>query len=181
MDWIEIITKALNYIEENLQDPSLCAVDVAKSVNVSYGHFSRAFNVLTKMTVSEYIRNRRLSIAGDLLKNSDKSVLDVSLDVGYESPEAFSKAFKRFHNVNPNESKKAELKKFYPLQISLTLSQEPPLSYTIEDKGEIILAGNYESVSSDSISTTMIWSLYDSKGYLDELYGMNGFESIVGV
>ena len=181
MNWIEIITKALEFIEKNLESNKLSAESVAQNVNISYGHFSRAFNILTGFTVSEYIRNRRLSFAGDLLKNTNKSVLDVSLDVGYESPEAFSKAFKRFHNVNPNESKKSTLKYFFPLQVQLNLIQEPPLSPIIEIKGEIIICGDLQVVPGDNISTAVLWQVSEVNGNLDDLYSLKGFEYIVGV
>lgn len=181
MNWIEIITKSLEFIEKNLESNKLSAESVAKNVNISYGHFSRAFNILTGFTVSEYIRNRRLSVAGYLLKNTNKSVLDVSLDVGYESPEAFSKAFKRFHNANPNESKNASLKDFFPLQVQLSLTQEPHITPTIEVKSEIILNGNIQVVPDDDISTAALWQVSEVNGDLDSLYSSKGFKNIVGV
>lgn len=181
MNWIEIITKAIEFIEKNLQSSNLSAESIAQNINVSYGHFSRAFNTLTGFTVSEYIRNRRLSVAGHLLKNTNKSVLDVALDVGYESPEAFSKAFKRFHNINPTDSKNSSLKEFYPLQVQLRLIQESPISPTIEVKGEVILCGDIQVVPGDDISTAVLWQVSEINGDLDTLYSFDGFEYIAGV
>lgn len=181
MNWIEIITKAINFIENNLCDPNLSTDMVSKEVNISSGHFSRGFNILTSFTVSEYIRNRRLSLAYITLKSSGKSVLDVALDIGYESPEAFSKAFKRFYGVNPNESKNIDLKEFFPLQVKLTLIQETPLSPIICEKEELILKGNTQTVPSDDLSTVMLWKTSAAYGYLDYLYSFKDLQHLVGI
>ena len=55
--------------------------------------------------MAEYIRNRRLYMAALELKDSDKKVIDVALEYGYETPESFTKAFTRFHGASPSEIK----------------------------------------------------------------------------
>ena len=182
MDWIDIIQKAISFIEKEISNSKLSIEMVAKHTHVSESHFIRAFNILTGFTLSEYIRNRRLCIAGELLKKSDESVLDVAYNVGYESPEAFSKAFKRFHGVSPKDSKMAELKEFYPLKIKITITQEPPFNWTVEEKAPIYLNGATNIVpSEDSVATAYLWSQCEANGYLDKCYGFLGFETLVGV
>lgn len=182
MNWMDITQKAISFIEDDISNSKLSTELVAKHVHVSESHFIRAFNILTGFTLAEYIRNRRLCIAGELIQKSDISVLEVSSEVGYESPEAFSKAFKRFHGVNPRESKNAKLKEFYPLHVKLILTQERPLTWKIEEKDKIILSGKTDIVPcDDSNATDYLWSQAENSGYLDMCYDFVGFETIVGV
>lgn len=182
MDWIQNIQIALNFIEKQLHDKQLTPELVAEQVHFSSVHFSRVFHILTGITVSEYIRNRRLSIAGEQLKFHNRTVIDVALDLGYESPEAFAKAFKRFHGVNPRESKKAILKEFYPLEMKLMLSQEKPIEWQVEEKEGFYLNGSGKWVSGDDdVETANIWKSSELSGYIDRCYGFNGFEALVGI
>lgn len=182
MNWIEIIKQALVFIEKELHNPNLSPEFVASYVYISNGHFVRAFHVLTGLTVSEYIRNRRMSAAGTILQTSNKSVLDIAFEMGYESPEAFGKAFKRFHGIKPSESKSAKLKEFYPMQVNLTLSQEKPLMCVFEDKSAIILNGATRQVPGDNeIATAHLWTWSENSGYLDICYGFPQFECLVGI
>lgn len=182
MDWIEIIEKALHFIEDEISNSKLSTQMIAKYVYVSESHFARAFNVLTGFTLSEYIRNRRLCIAGDLLKKEGASILDVASDVGYESPEAFSKAFKRYHGINPKNSRNSNLREFYPLHVKLILTQERPLTWNIEEKKEIFLSGTTNIVDyEDSYATEYLWSQCEADGYIDKCFGFLGFRTLVGV
>lgn len=182
MDWIEKTKKAIRFIEDNLDDNLLSPKMIAQYIYVSESHFTRAFRVLTGLTISEYVRNRRLFEASNMLKESNISVLDVALNVGYESPEAFSKAFKRFYGIRPIECKNETVKPFYPLQIKLILTQEQPVKWYIEDKKEIYLCGTTNVVSNDDLNATAyLWAQCETMGFLDKCYAFSGFETIVGV
>lgn len=182
MNWIEIIQKAMSFIEMELANSELSSQLVAKHVHVSESHFTRAFQILTGFTLSEYIRNRRLCVAGEQLQGLEISVSEVALNVGYESAEAFSKAFKRFHGVTPSESRGEKLKVFYPLQVKLILTQERPLTYTIQEKTHIFLNGITNSVPSDDPNATgYLWAKSETDGYLDRCCGFSQFETLVGV
>ena len=102
MDWIKGLTKAISYIEKNLTQ-DICIDDVANNVYVSGSHFRRVFNLVTGMTLGDYIRNRRLSLAGQELLNQENKLLDVAAKYQYKTQESFSKAFLRFHEVNPSD------------------------------------------------------------------------------
>lgn len=181
MDWIQMINKVLALIEADIGNSTLCPEILAKQVHVSEAHFIRAFHVLTGFTLSEYIRNRRLCVAGEHLQ-AGVSVLETAYSVGYESPEAFSKAFKRYHGVNPSESKGAQLKEFYPLQLKLILIQEKPLAFKVMQKKEIYLCGTTDSVSTDdSNATSNLWVQCEAKGYLDRCVQFPHYETLVGV
>ena len=122
MEWISAIRKSVDYIEEHLKD-KIVAQDVADQLYMSQVHFQKGFLVMTGYSVAEYIRNRRLYMAALELKDSDKKVIDVALEYGYETPESFTKAFTRFHGVSPSEIKQGcAVRTFLPLAIKIDVT-----------------------------------------------------------
>ncbi len=81
--------------------------DVAQHLYMSNYHFHRLFSMITGMTANEYIRNRKLSMAGQELVLSENKVIDIAFKYGYETPESFTKAFSRFHGVTPSVAKRS--------------------------------------------------------------------------
>ena len=122
MDWITGMQKAIDYIEEHLTEPIDYEIVAARSFSSSY-HFQRVFSILCGFTIGEYIRNRRLSLAGQELASSDVKVIDVALKYGYESPDGFTKAFQKFHGILPSEAraKGSNLKSFSRLVLKISL------------------------------------------------------------
>lgn len=105
MDWLTGIQNAINYIEEHLTE-EIDYEEVAKEAACSNFYFQRIFGILCGISLGDYIRNRRLTLAGDELSASDDKVIDIALKYGYESPESFTRGFARFHGVTPSEAKK---------------------------------------------------------------------------
>lgn len=103
MDWINMVQKALNFIEENLQE-DINAERIAQNVYASSAYFQKIFSIVTGYPVGDYIRNRRLSLAGEEIAGGKIKVIDVALKYGYESPESFTKAFARFHGITPSSA-----------------------------------------------------------------------------
>lgn len=95
MDWICGIQNAINYIENHLTD-EIDYEEVAKQSFSSGYHFQRIFGILCGYTLGEYIRLRRLSLAGAELANEKAKVIDVAMKYGYDSPDSFAKAFQNF-------------------------------------------------------------------------------------
>ena len=120
MNWIDDTQNAINFIENNLLE-NIGAEDVSKHINVSADYFQRTFNIVTGLSISEYIRNRRLTLAGEELKNTRAKVIDLSMKYGYDSPDSFTKAFTRFHGVTPASARisDGDLKHFLPLSIKI--------------------------------------------------------------
>lgn len=98
MEWIAAMQQAITYMEEHLME-EINYEDVAKHVHTSSYEFHRAFSFLTGMTANSYIRNRRLSLAGREIVETDAKITDIALKYGYETPESFTKAFTRFHGI----------------------------------------------------------------------------------
>lgn len=176
MEWIHAVNRAIEYMEEHLLEDIHCS-DVAGSVHISLFHFQRTFTLLTGMTVGEYIRKRRLSLAGEELTRPGTKVLDTALKYGYESPESFSKAFARFHGVSPNQAKKGKaLKSFNKLVVKLTIEGGSVMDYRIEKKEAFTLL-MYPRMFTEESSTKGIpafWEEYGRKGLHQKAPGRLG-------
>lgn len=142
MDWITGMQKAIEYIEDNITD-KLDYVDIAKKAYSSSFHFQRVFSIMCGYTIGEYIRNRRLTLAGNELANSNTKVIDVALKYGYDSPDSFAKAFTRFHGISPSSVHKegAILKSFTRLSIKISMEGGNIMDYKIEKKPAFELIG----------------------------------------
>lgn len=123
MDWLQSINKAIKFIEQNITN-KICVEDVSKQAYASNAHFQRIFNLVTGITIGEYIRNRRLSLAGRDLRLNQNKVSGIAMKYQYDTSESFSKAFNRFHGINPSEvkAKSDVLKFYYPLTVNFSIT-----------------------------------------------------------
>ena len=120
MSWIEKIQGAIDYIEENLLE-DITIEAVGKAINYTPSAFQNLFSAITGYSVGEYIRFRRLSLAADdLSKDDDISVTETSFKYGYETTEAFSKAFKRLFGCPPSKIN-TTIRRFTPIKINYKL------------------------------------------------------------
>lgn len=142
MDWITGIQAAINYIEDHLTE-ELDYEMIAKKSFSSSAHFQRIFSILCGYTLGEYIRNRRLTLAGADLASGKKKVIDVALKYGYDSPDSFTKAFQRFHSITPSQARSDgnQLRSFSRLSIKISLEGGTMMNYKIETKPEMTLLG----------------------------------------
>ncbi|MBO4219908.1 MAG: helix-turn-helix transcriptional regulator, partial [Clostridia bacterium] len=137
MDWVTGMQAALDYIEEHLTDEIDYEKVAAAAYSSSY-HFQRVFGILCGYTLGEYIRNRRLSLAGAELQAAGAKVIDVTLKYGYDNPDSFARAFKAFHGVLPSQArdKSAKLRSFSRLVLKFSLEGGTTMNYRIEEKPE---------------------------------------------
>lgn len=155
MDWVEMIENALKYIEENIAE-DLTVGRIAKEVGISPFYFQKGFSMLCGYSVGEYIRMRRMSLAGSEWLASDCKVIDLALKYGYDSPDSFTKAFTRFHGSTPMEVRRngTLVKAFAPLHIRLTLEGGSTMEYRMEVKPAFQVMGvskmfSYETANAD--------------------------------
>jgi AraC-like DNA-binding protein len=109
MEWIKRMEKILDYIEEHLTE-LIDFDEIAKLACCSNYNFQRVFSFCMEIPLAEYIRNRRMSVAADELRTSDIRILDIAVKYGYDSQEAFSRAFMKFHGVTPKQTRNAHVK-----------------------------------------------------------------------
>lgn len=105
MEWINQLNKAIGYIEANLKE-KLDYKEAAKVCHCSLAKFQQIFLLSTGVTLSEYVRYRRMTIAAHELINTDIKVIDLALMLDYDSPEAFARAYQAFHGVPPTVTRK---------------------------------------------------------------------------
>ena len=150
MNWINGVQNALNYIEDNITD-KLDYAEIARQAYCSEFYFQRIFNALCGMTLGEYIRKRRLTLAGMELYRTKAKVIDVALKYGYESPESFTRAFTKFHNIKPSEARKSGtgLKSFSRLSVKIIMKGGSTMNYRIIEKPAFKVIGMTETHSID--------------------------------
>ena len=140
MDWITGIQRAIDYIEVHITEP-LDYDEIARQALSSSYHFQRVFGILCGWTLGEYIRYRRLSLAGEALQGGAR-VIDAALQYGYDSPDSFARAFQKFHGVTPSQAQRgATLRSFSRLRVNVSLKGGLSMNYRIERKPKMILTG----------------------------------------
>jgi AraC family transcriptional regulator len=142
MDSLEKMNAALKYIEENLTD-EIDFKEVARLAFCSEYHFTRMFSFLAGVTLSEYIRRRRLTLAAFELYDSSVKVIDVAVKYGYNSPDSFARAFQALHGVTPTEarSKGQSLKAYPAMTFQLSIKGGNEMNYRIEEKEAFHIVG----------------------------------------
>lgn len=179
MEWTEAIRKAVSYIESHITE-EITMYDVAAYVNVSPFYFHKGFSILCGYSITEYIRNRRLALAGEELMSSDTTVIALAMKYGYDSPDSFAKAFTRFHGCSPSAVRrdKTMLKAFAPLKLTISLKGGYAMDYRITDKEAFtVLAASktfdYENAKKE---VPAFWQEHYASGagkYVCGMFGIN--------
>lgn len=142
MNLLENLNNALSYIEENLTQ-EVDFKEAARRALCSEYHFKRMFSFLAGLTISEYIRRRRLTLAAFELQGSRTRIIDVAIKYGYNSPDAFTKAFQLYHGVTPTEARVSgqSLKILPRMTFQLTIKGGSEMKYRIEEKEAFRIVG----------------------------------------
>ncbi|UOE94801.1 AraC family transcriptional regulator [Alkalihalobacillus sp. LMS39] len=142
MDSLESMNGAINYIEENLIG-EIDFQEVARMARCSEYHFKRMFSFLAGVSLSEYIRRRRLTLAAFDLKHGNEKVIDIALKYGYHSPDAFTRAFQSLHGVTPTEARRDfhSLKAYPKMTFQLTIKGGTEMNYKIVQKDAFRVVG----------------------------------------
>ncbi len=184
MGWVECIGEAISYIEDNITE-EIAIEKIANQVLISPFYFQKGFAMLCGFTVGEYIRQRRLTLAGSELVATDSKIIDIALKYGYGSPDSFTKAFTRFHGVTPTAVRKdgAMIKSFAPLKIKFTLGGGYVMDYKIVEKDSFTIMGASKIFKYDSAKTEIpeFWSELHQIGkerVVCGMYGVNIDESM---
>lgn len=150
-DWIEGFQASIDYIEQNLTE-ELDIGKIAKKAALSSFYYQRIFGAMCGMTVGEYIRERRMTLAAQELAGSDCKVIDIALKYGYDSPDSFTKAFQRFHGITPAQAREkgVNLRSLAPLHIKITLEGGTMLDYKIVEKAAFTVVGIKKSFNSET-------------------------------
>jgi AraC family transcriptional regulator len=148
LEWMDRMRRALDYLEERLDQP-LDMEGAARRACASVFHFQRMFHMLTGVTVAEYVRKRRLTLAAQALASSDARVLDVALQYGYDTPESFAKAFRKAHGISPSAAREpgTRLKAYPRLSFHIVVKGDQEMDYQIMDKPAFRVVGKATSIT----------------------------------
>ena len=177
MEWIDGISQAISYIEENLTE-KLTVEEIARQALISPFYFQKGFSMLCGFTVGDYIRQRRLALAGSELVSTDAKIIDIAVKYGYDSPDSFTKAFTRFHGITPTAARRdgAMIKSFAPLKISLTLKGGFTMDYKIVEKDSFTVIGASKKFLYDDAKSEIpkFWTEHYQTGKGNTVCGMYG-------
>ncbi|REK74999.1 AraC family transcriptional regulator [Paenibacillus paeoniae] len=183
MDWVERMNQAIAYIEDHIMD-EIDYGEAAKVANCSTYHFQRMFPYMTDVSLSEYIRRRRLTLAAFDLQNGNEKVIDIALKYGYESPEAFARAFQQLHGTTPTKARNVGIKlKAYPLiSFQMTIKGVQEMDYRVEELGRFSIVGKQTMVSTEQAYNTIpgLWAVAREEGLFDDLWQIRDSEHPIG-
>ncbi|WP_160036392.1 AraC family transcriptional regulator [Paenibacillus sp. An7] len=150
MDWLDRMNNAMEYIEMNLTD-NISYDELAQKACCSTYHFQRMFPFITGVSLSGYIRRRRLTLAAFELQTTGAKVIDVAMKYGYDSPEAFARAFKNLHGIMPISARDqgVSLKAYPRMSFSISIKGDVEMNYRIEQRGSFEMFGVYGLINSD--------------------------------
>lgn len=174
MEWLDRMSNAMEYVETHLSDTIDYDI-VARIACCSTYHFQRMFPFITNVSLSEYIRRRRLTLAAFELQQSGTKVIDIAFKYGYESPEAFSRAFKKMHGVMPMSARdKGVTLKAYPrLSFHISIRGDVEMNYRMEEKQAFEMFGVTTVVNNDGdhpfIDIPAFWTTCVADGTVDRI------------
>ncbi|MFD8752759.1 GyrI-like domain-containing protein [Kitasatospora sp. NPDC059577] len=145
---LEHLNRAMDHIERHL-DGEVDAAELARIAMTSEYHFRRLFSMLAGMPLSEYVRRRRLTVAGAEVLDGGRTLLDVAVRYGYTSGEAFARAFRAMHGVGPGEARRdgATLISQPRMSFRLVVEGSSSMEYRIVDRPDFRIVGRKARVT----------------------------------
>lgn len=172
-----VFNDVINYIEENLYN-DIKYEELAKMMGVSVFHFQRLFSFLAEIPIGEYIRCRRLTLAGFDIQKSNEKIIDVALKYRYESHSSFSRAFQLFHGVTPTavRNEGISIRVYPPIYLNITMQGKDIIKFRVEK------IEKYQLFGKDDIIVPMEhkYALDFIKNYGDMVIG-NGSHAAINI
>jgi len=176
------MNEVLDYIEANLAD-EIDFDEISKIACCSSGMFQRMFSKIIGISLSEYIRRRKLSIAALELKSGNTKVIDLAFKYGYESADAFTIAFKRLHGITPASVKNPDMKiKLYPrLNFSISIKGDIGMDYKIIERESFKVIGKSIETKEMSPDISKMWGDIWQDGTGDKLCSLAPDMPMLGI
>ncbi|WP_040328571.1 AraC family transcriptional regulator [Clostridium ihumii] len=179
MDWLKRMNCSLDYVENNLLNEIDMNV-VAQMACCSSYNFQKMFSFITGISLVEYIRRRRLTLAAFEIQNSDVKIIDIALKYGYESPVSFTRAFQALHGIVPSLVRDGGvILKAYPrISFQISIKGESEMEYRIETKEAFDIFG-IETIGSsigdeNYQSPAQLWQKCHKEGLYEKLFKDSG-------
>lgn len=177
MEWAEAISEAVRFMESHITE-DITVNAVAEHVHISPFYFHRGFSMLCGFSVAEYIRSRRMSLAGEELMTGKATIMMLAVKYGYDSADSFSKAFYRFHGVLPQTARKEKrmLKNFAPMKLTISMKGGYLMDYKIVKKESFTVMGVEKEFSYDNAKQEVpaFWGEHFALGRGESVCGMFG-------
>lgn len=179
MDWLKRINRALDYVENNLANEIDMNV-VAQMAYCSSYNFQKMFSFITGISLVEYIRRRRMTLAAFEIQNSNMKIIDVALKYGYDSPVSFARAFQALHGIVPSLARDGgvALKAYPRMSFQIHIKGESEMEYRIEAKEAFDIFGIEiigSSIRDESFqSPAKLWQNCHKDGSYEKLFKDSG-------
>lgn len=180
MNGLENLNQVMQYIEDNLEY-EIDEKEIAKRAYCSAYHFKRTFTFLAGISLQEYIRRRRLSRAALELQDPTFKVIDIATKYGYNSPDAFTRAFQKLHGMTPTEARgyKKSLKTYPPMTFQMIIGGSEPMQIKIERMDSFQVVGIKNAVTAidhgEHPGVNDVWKSTDQETYAN-LKSLNNME-----
>ncbi|MCM1174041.1 MAG: AraC family transcriptional regulator [Blautia sp.] len=177
MEWVERLNQSKDYIEAHLTD-EIDYGQLGRIACCSAYHFQRMFAYMAGVTLAEYIRRRKMSLAAVDLQGGDVKVIDVAEKYGYNSPTAFNRAFQSVHGVAPSAVRKegVSVKTFPPVSFKISVKGAVEMDYRIETKEAFRIIGVsaplFKEIGKNFTIVPDMWMKAAGDGTLQKLAGM---------
>lgn len=160
--YVSVINSTVEYIEQSINE-NLQLAELSSIAGISDFHFNRIFKTVAGISLKQYILGRKLTRAGYQLKTTDKSILEIALDFGFEYPEVFSRAFKKQFGISPLQYRKQhvnvkEIKK-------ATIVERDIINY----RGTLALKGSSVRLDSIELRGVSVQTNINSIAFKEEL------------
>ncbi|MEV7526599.1 AraC family transcriptional regulator [Streptomyces sp. NPDC091371] len=139
---LERLNQAMEHIERHL-DQDIDVAELARIAATSEYHLRRMFSALAGIPLSEYVRRRRLTLAGAEVLVGREALLEIAVRYGYGSGEAFARAFRAMHGIGPGEARRtgAVLSSQSRMAFRLTIEGSSNMRYRVVDKADFTVVG----------------------------------------
>ena len=177
MEWVERLNQSMNYIEEHLTD-EIDYEQLGRIACCSAYHYQRMFTYMAGISLAEYIRRRKMSLAAVDLQGGNSRIIDIAEKYGYHSPTAFNRAFQSFHGVAPSSVKNegVSVKSFSPIVFRIAVKGATEMNYRIETKDAFRIIGVsvplYKDIEKNFTVIPPKWQEISMNGTLQRLIGM---------
>ena len=177
MEWVHKLNQSMNYIEEHLTD-EIDYEQLGRIASCSAYHYQRMFTYMAGITLAEYIRRRKMSLAAADLQGGNERIIDIAEKYGYRSPTAFNRAFQSFHGIAPSSVKDegVSVKSFSPIVFKITVKGATEMNYRIETKEAFRIIGVSAPLDREIENNFMVvptmWQEASVNGTIQKLAGM---------
>jgi len=178
MHILDRLNAVVDYVECHITD-EIDLNHLASIAHCSVYNFQRMFAFITDVSIAEYIRHRRLTLAAVALQQGEMRIVDLALQYGYDSPVSFARAFQTLHGITPSEARKKNttLKAFPRMTFQIAIKGVKEMNYRIVETESFQVFGLEGVVSlistAEGIAMPSVWQFWDANfanGNYDRLF-----------